>query len=70
MFESIYARGAFGGGYAEETWRSMQAEQYADMLAQNGGIGLADQIVSTLLAQQEAVQFAQPTSPMPGAYKP
>lgn len=56
MFSSIDTEGAFGGGYAEETWRSMQSEQYAAMFAANGGIGLADHIMRDLLAVQEAAQ--------------
>ncbi len=59
MTESVKTDGMFGGGYAEETWRSMQSEQYASMIAGNGGIGLADQIMQNLIANQEAVQ-AQP----------
>ena len=58
MFSSIDARSGFGGGFAEETWRSMQAEQYAQSLAQSGGIGLADQIVGQLADQQNAVTAA------------
>ena len=34
MFSSIDARGEFGGGFAEETWRSMQSEQFAGAMAQ------------------------------------
>lgn len=56
MFSSLDTDGAFGGGYAEETWRSMQSEQYADMMAKSGGIGLADQIMADLLAIQETHQ--------------
>ena len=56
MFNSIDARGDFGGGYAEETWRSMQAEQYANAIAKAGGVGLADQIMSNLLNAQESAQ--------------
>lgn len=59
MTESVNTDGMFGGGYAEETWRSMQAEQYASIVAGNGGVGLADQIMANLLSSQEAVQ-AQP----------
>lgn len=70
MFSSIETRGAFGGGYAEETWRSMQAEHYAGMLAQNGGIGLADQIVAALLSHQEASPASPPTPSRSGAYQP
>ncbi len=53
MFSSLESDGLFGGGHAEETWRSMQSEQYADILSQSGGVGMADQIVANLLAIQE-----------------
>ena len=58
MFSSIKTDGAFGGGFGEETWRGMQAEQLADSIAQSGGIGLADQITRSLLDVQEAAQRA------------
>ena len=54
MFSSIDARGDFGGGFAEETWRSMQSEQFAASMADAGGVGLADSLVSDLLKLQEA----------------
>lgn len=54
MFSSIDTEGDFGGGFAEQTWRSMQSEQYAAAMAESGGIGLADQLVSELLLIQEA----------------
>ncbi len=44
----------FGGGFAEETWRGMQAEQFAGAMAADGGIGLADQLMPTLLKLQES----------------
>jgi Rod binding domain-containing protein len=53
MFSSLESDGLFGGGHAEETWRSMQSEQYADIMSQNGGVGMADQIMANLLAIQE-----------------
>lgn len=56
MFSSIDTEGPFGGGHAEETWRSMQSEQYASLIAKNGGVGLADQIMAQLLAAQESAQ--------------
>ena len=55
MFSGLDANNGFGGGQAEETWRSMQSEILADQISQNGGIGLADDIMRTLLAQQEAL---------------
>jgi peptidoglycan hydrolase FlgJ len=55
MFSSIKTdEGSFGGGFAEETWRGMQAEQFAGALAETGGIGLADQLIGDLLRLQEA----------------
>ena len=54
MFSGLDASNGFGGGQAEETWRSMQSEILADQIAQSGGIGLADDIMRTLLARQEA----------------
>lgn len=58
MFSSIDGKGDFGGGFAEETWRGMQAEQFAASMAQAGGIGLADALVADMLAMQEAAQHA------------
>ncbi|MBJ6986519.1 MULTISPECIES: rod-binding protein [unclassified Devosia] len=55
MFETVQSDEGMGGGsFGEDTWRGMQAEEFANAIAQNGGIGLADQIVAQLLSQQEA----------------
>ena len=54
MMSGLDARNGFGGGQAEETWRSMQSEQLANSIAENGGIGLADDILRSLLQTQEA----------------
>jgi flagellar protein FlgJ len=61
MFSAVKTDGAFGGGFGEETWRGMQAEQLADSIAKSGGIGLADAITSNLLdAQRAAVPTGLP----------
>ncbi len=54
MFTSIDTDSEFGGGFGEETWRSMQSEQFAAALAKSGGIGIADQIMANLLTAQES----------------
>jgi flagellar protein FlgJ len=55
MFSSVdTSEESFGGGFAEETWRGMQAEQFSAAVAEKGGIGLADQLMSDLLRLQEA----------------
>jgi Rod binding domain-containing protein len=56
MFSSIKTDGPFGGGFGEETWRSMQSEQLANTMAQNGGLGIAEQLMGDLLTMQEAAQ--------------
>ena len=57
MFASIKTdESAMGGGYAEETWRGMQAEQMAMTLTRSGGIGLAESLLPDLIAMQEANQ--------------
>jgi Rod binding domain-containing protein len=53
MFEGIDAEQPFGGGFAEETWRSMQIEEYGKALAGTGGIGLADAILREMVLMQE-----------------
>lgn len=60
IFSSIKTdESAMGGGFAEETWRGMQAEQMAMTLTRSGGIGLAESLLPDLLAMQEANQTSQ-----------
>lgn len=68
MFASLQTEGDFGGGFAEETWRDMQAEQLANTMAEAGGIGLADSLMADLLAIQEGAQRV-PTIISNGVYK-
>jgi Rod binding domain-containing protein len=70
LFSSIKTdQSAMGGGFGEDTWRSMQAEQIADTMAQNGGLGIAEQLLPDLLAMQEAANNQNKIMPMTGAYK-
>lgn len=46
----------FGGGFAEEMTRSMMTDQYGEMLARSGGIGIADSVARQLLQYQAATQ--------------
>ncbi|WP_127144730.1 rod-binding protein [Pelagibacterium montanilacus] len=68
MFKGLETESMFGGGHAEEQWRGLQAEHLASEMARSGGIGIADQIVATLLQSQE--HNAGSTSPATaiGAY--
>jgi flagellar protein FlgJ len=63
MFSSLHSdTQAMGGGFGEDTWRGMQAEQMADAVARAGGIGLADSIMGDLLRIQELSQTRIPSS--------
>ncbi|HEY7230719.1 MAG TPA: flagellar assembly peptidoglycan hydrolase FlgJ [Pseudolabrys sp.] len=54
MFTGIEGDGPFGGNGAVGVWRSMLTDEYAKSFAKSGGIGIADQVYRSLLAQQEA----------------
>jgi flagellar protein FlgJ len=69
MFATLKSDENFGGGFGEETWRSMQSEQLANAIAQNGGVGIADQLMGEMIAMQEAANRSgahAPTNRMPG----
>jgi peptidoglycan hydrolase FlgJ len=60
MFTGIEGDGPFGGAGAAGVWRSFLGEEYAKSFAKAGGIGLADDVYRSLIAQQE-VRPAQPS---------
>ena len=67
MFSGIKTdESSFGGGFAEETWRGMQAEQLSNQIAENGGLGIAESLIGDLIAMQEAAQKS-PTAFYKGA---
>ena len=53
MFEGIGENDVFGGGYAEDTYRDLLTETYADTITKSGGIGIADSIMRELIGLQE-----------------
>jgi Rod binding domain-containing protein len=54
MFTNVDGEGPFGGGESTGIWRSFLTEEYAKSFAKKGGIGIADEVYRSLLAQQEA----------------
>jgi peptidoglycan hydrolase FlgJ len=54
MFTSVQVEAPFGGGHAEEMWRSLQVDEYGKMIARTGGIGVADAVFKEMLKIQEA----------------
>lgn len=53
MFSGVQGEGPFGGNGATGVWRSFLTDEYAKSFAKSGGIGIADQVYSALLTQQE-----------------
>jgi flagellar protein FlgJ len=53
MFAGLDAEPPFGGGMAEETWRSLQIAEFGKAVAACGGLGLADAILREMLTWQE-----------------
>ncbi len=52
MFAGIETDGPFGGGNAEEVFRPMLLEKYAEAISAAGGVGIADSVLSELLRMQ------------------
>ena len=53
MFTGIEGEGPFGGGGGAGVWRSFLSEEYSKSFAKAGGIGIADHVYRSLIAQQE-----------------
>jgi Rod binding domain-containing protein len=53
MFTDTEGEGPLGGGAGTGVWRSFLTDEYAKSFAKSGGIGLADHVYNTLMAQQE-----------------
>ncbi len=53
MFEGLDADPVFGGGNAENMYRSLMVDEYGKQVAKRGGVGIAEQVSRTLLAAQE-----------------
>jgi flagellar protein FlgJ len=56
MFTGIKGEGPFGGDGATGVWRSFLTDEYSKSFAKAGGIGIADQVYRSLMAQQEIKQ--------------
>ncbi|MCF6199948.1 MAG: rod-binding protein [Hyphomicrobiaceae bacterium] len=53
MFAGVKTSAPFGGGHAEEQFRSVLLGEYAKDMAKTGGIGIADEVYREILAIQE-----------------
>jgi flagellar protein FlgJ len=54
MFTNVDGEGPFGGSQSTGVWRSFLTEEYSKAFAKKGGIGIADEVYRSLIAQQEA----------------
>ena len=54
MFAGLEGDGPLGGHGATGVWRSFLTQEYSKSIAKAGGIGLADHVYRSLIAQQEA----------------
>ncbi len=54
MFSGVPTDGAFGGGHAEGIYRSLLNTEYAKVISQGGGIGIADVVYREILMLQES----------------
>lgn len=52
MFEGLKTDTMFGGGQAEEMFRSIMIQEYGKSMAQTGSIGIADQVKASLINAQ------------------
>jgi len=51
MFADVKTNKMFGGGKGEEMFRSLLVDEYGKSIAKAGGIGIADQVVRSVLLQ-------------------
>ena len=52
MFEGLEPDPFFGGGHAEKIYQSLMIQEYGKILAERGGLGIADAVKGTILEMQ------------------
>lgn len=57
MFEGVKSDPMFGGGHAEEVYKGMMVQEYGKVMADAGGLGLADHVKAELLRIQEEAKL-------------
>ncbi len=53
MFAGVETNELFGGGEGEDMYKSLLIDEYGKLMAQSGGIGLADHVRREMLNLQE-----------------
>src|SRR5262249_19084764 len=67
MMAGIEADPMFGGGSAEETWRSMLNQEYGKQVAKSNKLGISDMVMKAMLKAQEERTAAANGQPAPAA---
>ncbi|HYN39304.1 MAG TPA: rod-binding protein [Rhodospirillales bacterium] len=70
MFEGLSSEAPFGGGMAEDMWRSLLIDEYGKAIAKAGGIGIADAVVRGLIDLQEHAGAGPVETPRAAAAAP
>ena len=52
MVTSPGAEAPFGGGFAEDLWRGLLADEMGKSISRAGGVGIADAVVAQVLADR------------------
>ena len=52
MYTGIDAQGPFGGGFAEQTYRSLLYQELGRQMAASGGVGIADAVYGEMVKLQ------------------
>ena len=53
MFEGVKTDPEFGGGQGEDMFKSLLTNEYGKQMANNGGIGIADQLQKAMIQMQQ-----------------
>jgi Rod binding domain-containing protein len=56
MFKGIDAQTAFGGGPGADVYKEMMVKEYGKIVAQAGGVGIAEDVQAEMLRIQEQAQ--------------
>lgn len=55
MFSGLETDGPFGGGQSESMFRSMLNEEYSKVMSASGGLGLADNVLDSIIRMQTGI---------------
>jgi flagellar protein FlgJ len=67
MSEGIKSDDVFGGGHAEQTWRTMLNQEYGKQVAKSGRLGITDTVMKSMLESQEKRTAALSAQEQPAA---